>query len=67
MATNILTKDITIEEALILDSTNNDFLLYGKTEVPCPRCGGVIISKDYNTSYTIECEQCQLRSVYRGI
>ena len=67
MAIRITTEDITMEEARILDNTGEDFWAYGKTDVKCPRCGGAIVSKDYDTSYTIGCERECMVLAYRGI
>jgi formamidopyrimidine-DNA glycosylase len=67
MVTNITTKDITMEEAIMLDDTHKDFSLHGKTDVKCPRCGNPIVMIERNTSYVIGCENGDLSSVYRGI
>ena len=67
MATRITTEDITMEEARILDDTGDDFFEHGKTDVKCPRCGGTIALKRYDTSYTIGCENDCVVLAYRGI
>ena len=69
MATNaaVTTDNITMEEARILDDTNDDFFVNGKTEVKCPRCGNSIILKRYGSSYTIGCEYDCVKIGYRGI
>ena len=67
MVTKITTEDITKEEARILENTSNDFYEHGKTDVKCPRCGGTIVLKRYDTSYTIGCEHNCLTVGFRGI
>ena len=67
MAVNTTTKGITMEEARLLDSTDDDFFERGKTDVKCPRCGGTIVLKRYGESYTIGCEHDCLVLAYRGI
>ena len=67
MATNTATTKLTEEEIRLLDSTNDDFFHYGKTEVKCPRCGGAIITTDYGSSYKIGCEFGCIEIGYRGI
>ena len=67
MAINITTEDITMEEAHILDNTGDDFFEHGKTDVKCPRCGGNIVLKRFDTSYTIGCEHDCIKLAYRGI
>ena len=67
MATNRTTANITEDEVRLLDNTNNDFFSVGKTDVKCPRCGGSIITKSYDTSYTIGCENDCICIGYRGI
>ena len=67
MVTNTTAKNISIEEARILDGTNEDFFTTGKTDVKCPRCEGRIIMTRYGSSYTIGCEDCCIKLAYRGI
>ena len=67
MVANLTTGDITKEEVSLLDNTNNDFFSNGKTDVKCPRCGGAIVTTDYDTSYAIGCEHNCVNIVYRGI
>ena len=67
MVTNTTTKDISIEEARILDNTNEDFFENGKTDVKCPRCECSIVLTKYGSSYTIGCENDCVKIAYRGI
>ena len=67
MDTSLTTECITMEEARILNNTSEDFLTHGKTDVKCPRCGGSIILKEYDTSCTIGCEYNCVVIAYRGI
>ena len=67
MATRITTKDITMEEARILGNTDEDFREQGKTDAKCPRCGGPIVLKWYDLSYTIGCERDCVVIAYRGL
>ena len=67
MATDMTTVDITDDEARLLDDTNDDFFIAGKTDVKCPRCGGMIVMVKFGTSYAIGCELDCVNLVYRGI
>ena len=67
MATSITTEDITMQEARMLHDTSEDFLAHGKTDIKCPRCGGAIVLKEYDTSCTIGCEHDCILLAYRGI
>ena len=67
MVTNIPTTDITSDEIFILSQTENDFIDRGKTDVKCPRCGCNVVLTDYDTSYTIGCENDCVKIGYRGI
>ena len=59
--------DITLEEARLLDSADNDFANKGKTDIECPRCGGEITTTFYGSSYTVGCVNDCISIDYRGI
>ena len=67
MLTNKPTADLTREEAHLLHSTENDLYNHGETDVKCPRCGGTIVMKDFDTSYVIGCENDCVKIGFRGI
>ena len=67
MVTNIPTVDITKREARLLADTEDDFVNHGKTDVKCPRCGGTVVLKDFDTSYVIGCENDCVKIGFRGI
>ena len=63
----LTTENMTMEEAHLLHDTSDDFLIHGKTDVKCPRCGGKIVLTEYGTSYTIGCEDHCVKLAYRGL
>ena len=67
MVTNFPTIDITEEETNLLLITKNDLSELGKTDVKCPRCEGTIVVTEYDTSYTIGCENDCVKIGFRGI
>ena len=67
MITNIPTVDLTREEVRLLRSTEDDLYNHGETDVKCPRCGGAIVLKDFDTSYVIGCEHDCVKIGFRGI
>ena len=67
MVTSVMTEDITMKEARMLHSTSEDFAKHGKTDVKCPRCGGSLVLKEFDTSCTIGCENACITIDYRGI
>ena len=67
MATNIKTADLTKEEATILAGTEDDFIEHGSTNVKCPRCGRTLVMTNWDTSYTIGCENNCVTIGFRGI
>ena len=67
MATNVRTPDLRKEEAGLLAGAEDDFIEYGKTDVKCPRCGGVLVMTDWDTSYTIGCEHNCVAIGFRGV
>ena len=61
-------KKFTDYELEILDRAEEQFVLTGKTDEVCPRCGGKLIYTEVSTSYSIECENnCGIKMSVRGL
>ena len=59
---------ITDDEENILYKAVFDFERQGTTEILCPRCGKKLVYKDYQTGYTIGCEdEMCIKLTVRGI
>ena len=67
MVTNVRTLDLSEEERSLLAGTEDDFIKFGSSSVKCPRCGGVLVMADWDTSYTIGCEHDCVTIGFRGI
>ncbi|SHL33546.1 hypothetical protein SAMN02745136_04654 [Anaerocolumna jejuensis DSM 15929] len=56
------------DEAGYIDEADEDFVRYGNSDLPCPRCGSKLIYENYGSAHIIRCEKDNcLKVTYRGL